>query len=110
MMPRPSQQGHGYPPPHDFPHHVHPPQYDSHPHPHPRPGVPWGYPGPSFDSLVTVLGDEDMAHTARLVLDRAPDEMRVIVDLLVRLQLERWQANGHQDPEQARPPDNAATF
>ncbi|WP_345469783.1 hypothetical protein [Actinoallomurus oryzae] len=51
-----------------------------------------------------------MAHTARLVLDRAPDEMRVIVDLLVRLQLERWQANGHEAPKQERPPDNAATF
>ncbi|MGI5225326.1 hypothetical protein [Actinoallomurus iriomotensis] len=72
--------------------------------------APWGYPGPSFDSLVTVLGDEDMAHTARLVLDRAPDEMRVIVDLLVRLQLERWQAGGHEAPEQERPPDDAATF
>jgi hypothetical protein len=70
--------------------------------------VPWGYPGPSFESLAAVLGDEDMAYTARLVLERAPDEMRVIVDLLVRLQLERWQTDGQDAPKQARPPDNAA--
>jgi hypothetical protein len=107
-MPRPSQQGPDYPPPHEFPRHVHPPHHD--PYAHPRPGLAgaWGYPGPSFDSLVTVLGDEDAAHTARLVLDRAPDEMRVIVDLLVRLQLERWQANGQESPKQGRPPDDAA--
>jgi hypothetical protein len=68
--------------------------------------VPWGYRGPSFDSLVAVLGDEDVAYTARLVLERAPDEMRVIVDLLVRLQLERSQTEGHEASTQ---PDDAAT-
>jgi hypothetical protein len=46
-----------------------------------------------------VLGDEDVAYTARLVLDRAPDEMRVIVDLLIRLHLERGQAGGQEAPE-----------
>lgn len=107
-MRRPSQQGPGYPPPpHEFPHHVHPPQHYPYP-PHPGAAAPWGYPGPSFDSLVAVLGDEDAAYTARLVLDRAPDEMRVIVDLLVRLQLERGQTDGQEAPKQARPPDDAA--
>jgi hypothetical protein len=57
-----------------------------------------------------VLGDEDVAYTARLVLDRAPDEMRVIVDLLIRLQLERGRTDGQEAPKQARPPDDAATF
>jgi glycosyltransferase A (GT-A) superfamily protein (DUF2064 family) len=51
--------------------------------------MPWGYPGLSHESLVTALGDENAAHTARLVLDRAPDEMRVIADLLIRLQLDQ---------------------
>jgi hypothetical protein len=102
-MSRPSQQGHGLTSPHEFPCHL---------HTQPRPGAvaPWGYPGPSFDSLVAVLGDGDAAHTARLVLDRAPDEMRVIVDLLVRLQVERGQTDGQAAPKQARPPDDAATY
>jgi hypothetical protein len=97
MMSRPSQQGPGFTPPHEFPRHEHPLQR----HAHPGAAVPWGYPGPSFDSLVAVLGDEDVAYTARLVLDRAPDEMRVIVDLLIRLQLERGRTAGRGAPEQA---------
>jgi hypothetical protein len=105
-MPRPAQHGPGYPPPHEFPHHVHPPQH--YPYPHPGAGAPWGYPGPSFESLVAVLGDEDVAYTARLVLDRAPDEMRVIVDLLIRLQLQRGQADGQEALKKARPPDDTA--
>jgi hypothetical protein len=104
-MPRPSQPGPAFPP-HEHPHQFHPAQ--PHPYPHPGAPMPWGYPGPSFDSLVAVLGDENAANTARLVLDRAPDEMRVIVDLLVRMRLECCQSGGHEDPQQARPPDDAA--
>jgi hypothetical protein len=101
-MSRTLQRWFGFAPPHLRPRHVNPPQHDSYAHPHPRPELPvsWGYPGLSFDSLVTVLGDEDAAHTARLVLDRAPDEMRVIVDLLVRLQLDGRKAGG-QEPAPA---------
>lgn len=63
--------------------------------------MPWGYPGLSYESLVTVIGDENAAHTARLVLDRAPDEMRVIADLLVRLQIDQRTAadQGERAPE-----------
>lgn len=106
-MPRPAQQGPGYPPPHDFSHNPLPPHH--HPHPQPGAAVPWGYPGPSQDSLVAVLGDENAAYTAGLVLERAPDEMRVIVDLLIRLQLGR-RTDGQEGPRQGRPPDNAATY
>jgi hypothetical protein len=101
-MSRPLQQGHGFTPPHEFPRHVLPPLRNS----HPGAAASWGYPGPSFDSLVAVLGDEDVAYTARLVLDRAPDEMRVIVDLLIRLHIERGQAGGQEAPERV---DDAAT-
>jgi hypothetical protein len=96
-MARPLQQGHGFTSPHEFSRHVSPPQRP------PRPGAaaPWGYPGPSFESLVAVLGDEDVAYTARLVLDRAPAEMRVIVDLIVRLQLEHGQSDGQEAPKRA---------
>jgi hypothetical protein len=88
-MSRPLQRWFGFTSPHRRPRHVHPPQHDPHPHPHPGAPMPWGYPGLSHESLVTVLGDETAAHTARLLLDRAPDEMRVIADLLIRLQLDQ---------------------
>jgi hypothetical protein len=107
-MSRPSNQEPGFPPPHDPANHPHPPQHD--PRLQPGPGATWGYPAPSFSSLVAALGDEDIAYTARLALERSPDEMRVIVDLLIRLMLDRWQTGSPDAPKQARPPDYPARF
>jgi hypothetical protein len=100
-MSRPPHLGPGFPPPHEPAHH--PPQHD--PHTQRPPAAPRGYPSPSFSSLVAILGDEEAAYAAGVALERAPDEMRVIVDLLTRLMLERWLTGDPDAPKQTRPPD-----
>lgn len=94
-MSRP-MHGLGFTSPQELSRHVHAAQ--SRPFSQPETAPPWGCPGPSVDSLLALMGDGDLAHMARLVLDRAPDEMRVIVDLIVRIQSERRPETGHRDP------------